>query len=211
MGDPVRPRERTLARGTHIEYAIGSSSPPGNRRAQLLRELTFLAEQERPATRRWAAAFKCFLQTVQGATDRARAVGATALDARTQRRYHRRYDALLAAGTAAEPPPAPRPAHGGRGREAPGGKLLHRLGRDRAAVLRFMTDLAVPFDDSEAERDVRMMRVEQKVSGGFGTPEGAATFCTLRGYLSTARKQGKQALGVLRDALTGHPFMPAVP
>jgi transposase len=56
-----------------------------------------------------------------------------------------------------------------------------------------------------------MMRVEQKVSGGFRTPAGAATFCTNRGFLSTARKQGQHALTVLRYALLGHPFFPAIP
>ena len=77
-------------------------------------------------------------------------------------------------------------------------------------MLRFLADLAVPFDNSEAERAVRMMRAEQKISGGFRTPAGAETFCTNRGYLSTARKQGQHPLTVLRDALLGRPFMPAI-
>jgi transposase len=183
--------------------------------AHLLRELTFLAEEGAPATRRWAAGLKRALRTMKRATDRARVAGATTLDAATRRRYHRRYDVLLAQGAAAEPPPTPAstPAgkQGGRRLRSPGGKLLHRLRRDRAAVLRFLDDLAVPFDNSEAERDVRMMRVEQKVSGGFRTPAGAATFCTLRGYLTTARKQGQHALTVLQDALLGRPFLPAIP
>ena len=93
----------------------------------------------------------------------------------------------------------------------PSAQLLGRLRRDRDAVLRFVDDLAVPFDNSEAERDLRMMKVEQKVSGGFRTPAGAATFCTLRSYLVTARKQGVGALSALRDALAGAPFFPAIP
>jgi transposase len=180
----------------------------------LLRELTFLAEEGPPATRHWAAAFKRALQVMKRGADRARAAGAAALDRVTLGRYRRRYAALLAQGEAAEPPPT-RPAarRDGRGRltRSPGAQLLHRLRRDRDAVLRFLADLAVPFDNSQAERDVRMMRVEQKISGGFRTPVGAATFCTLRGYLSTARKQDQHALTVLCDALLGHPFMPAIP
>jgi hypothetical protein len=64
---------------------------------------------------------------------------------------------------------------------------------------------------AEAERDLRMMKVEQKVSGGFRTLTGAATFCTLRSYLGTARKQGRVALDALRDLFCGNPFLPAVP
>jgi len=69
----------------------------------------------------------------------------------------------------------------------------------------------VPFDNNEAERDLRMMKVEQKISGGFRTSHGAATFCTIRGYLATARKQGRSALDALRDVFHGHPFIPAIP
>lgn len=176
----------------------------------LLRDLTFLVEQGAPATRQWARAFKRTLQTMKRAADRARAAGAAALDRATLGRYHRRYEQLLHQGDMAEPPPV-RTGRRGRPKRSLGGQLLYRLRRDRDAVLRFLTDLAVPFDNSEAERDIRMTRVEQKISGGFRTPDGAARFCALRGYLTTARKQGQHALTVLRDALGGHPFMPAIP
>jgi len=178
----------------------------------LLRELTGLAEPQ-PAGQpgaHWAAAFARALLVMKRAADRARAAGTAALPAATRARYRRRYEALLAAGEAAEPPPeARRP--GWKPRRTPGAQLLYRLRRDQDAVLRFLVDLRVPFDNSEAERDLRMMKVEQKVSGGFRTAAGAHTFCALRGYLSTARKQGQDALGVLRDLLAGHPFIPAVP
>jgi transposase len=177
--------------------------------AHLLRELTFLAED---CGARWAAAFKRSLRAMKHAADRARAAGAAALDRATRRRYRRRYAALLAAGEAAEPPPAHAPGRTrGRYRRTPGAQLLHRLRRDEDAVLRFLEDLTVPFDNSEAERDLRMMKVEQKVSGGFRTPDGAHRFCTLRSYLVTARKQGVAALDALRHALTGQPFQPAIP
>jgi transposase len=89
--------------------------------------------------------------------------------------------------------------------------MLLRLREYREAVLRFLHDFAVPFDNSEAERDLRMMKVEQKISGGFRTSTGAEIFCTIRGYLATARKQGRPALDVLRDIFAAQPFMPAVP
>jgi transposase len=177
----------------------------------LVRELVFLAEEGAPQTRPWAAAFRRFFETMRRATVRARAAGHAALDAPTRRRYYRRYAVLLARGEAAEPSPIPKGPRGGRPWRSPGGLILHRLRRDRRAVLRFVDDLAVPFDNSEAERDLRMMKVEQKVSGGFRTPRGADTFCALRSYVVTARKQGVAALDALRDALLGHPFLPAVP
>ena len=176
----------------------------------ILRELVFLEETGGADTAAWAGPLRRALETMRRATAAARAAGHAALDARTCRRYGRRFAALLAQGLAAEPPPVrgPRPA---KPRRTPGAQLLDRLQRYRAAVLRFVHDLAVPFDNSEAERDLRMMKVEQKVSGGFRTEAGAHTFCALRSYLVTARKQGVAALEALRGALTGQPFLPAVP
>lgn len=172
----------------------------------LLRELTFLAEE---CGAEWAAALKRSLGVMHRATARAQAAGQAALDRATLSRFERRYDALVAHGEATEPPPVP--GASGRPRRTPAGQLLVRLRRDRDAVLRFLHDLAVPFDNNEAERDLRMMKVEQKVSGGFRTTDGAATFCTLRGYLTTARKQGVPALDALTAALVDLPFWPAVP
>ena len=60
----------------------------------------------------------------------------------------------------------------------------------RADTLRFLHDPAVPFSNNEAERDVRMMKLRMKISGGFRSQEGAADFATIRGFLSTAKKQG---------------------
>jgi transposase len=176
----------------------------------IARELLFLEEEGGAATAAWAGPLRRALDAMRRAAARARAAGRAALDARTRRGYGRRFDALLARGLAAEPPPArgPRPA---KPRRSPGGQLLERLRKYRGAVLRFVEDLAVPFDNSEAERDLRMMKVEQKVSGGFRTAAGAHTFCALRSYLVTARKQGVAPLDALHMALVGLPFMPAVP
>ena len=88
---------------------------------------------------------------------------------------------------------------------------MDRLKKDREWVLRFMYDFRVPFDNNQAERDVRMVKVKQKISDGFRTERGAGEFCRLRSYISTVRKQGGNVLGALEGVFEGKPFIPAIP
>ena len=71
-----------------------------------------------------------------------------------------------------------------------------------------MYDFRVPFDNNLAERDVRMLKVKQKISGTFRTRTGAETFCAIRSYISTVRKQGGNVIDAIYDAFVGNPFMP---
>ena len=114
----------------------------------------------------------------------------------------RRYDAIAAAGMAfhaAQPPLAPNPAPGtAKRRGRPQRRtLLLRLTTRKDDVLRFLTDPAVPFTNNEAERDGRMMKLRQKISGGFRSQNGASDFAVLRSLSATAKKQGWKVLNIL--------------
>ena len=101
------------------------------------------------------------------------------------------YQKILDEGYAQNPlPPLPanaRKQRGGRKKSKPR-NLIERLDRHREEALAFMYDFNVPFDNNLAERDIRMMKVQQKISGMFRTEDGAKAFCRIRSYISTARK-----------------------
>ena len=94
----------------------------------------------------------------------------------------------------------------GRIKQSEEHNLLSRLKRHQGGVLRFFNEPGVPFDNNQAERDLRMLKVQQKTSGCFRTETGATLFCTFRSYVSTARKLGLNLLGSITDAFQGSPF-----
>jgi transposase len=172
--------------------------------AHLLRELQALMDFEKEP---WAFAMSRFLRqachAVHLAQDRQKTLNPSFVQYMLAR-----YDCIISQGLAfhaAQAPPESRnptaKKRRGRIKRRIGHNLLVRMRDHRESVLRFITDPAVPFTNNQAEQDVRMMKVRQKVSGGFRSMTGAASFATLRTIISSARKQG---LGIL-DALTQDP------
>jgi transposase len=178
-----------------------------------LRELTFVEEELKQG---WAAKMKKLLLSMKACVEQAKAVGSRELDWLLLAPLLTRYDAILAEGYQANPPPekpkksAQNKRTPGRPVQGPARNLLNRLSTEKWAVLRFLHDFAVPFDNNQAERDLRMIKVQQKVSGCFRTEAGVAMFCRMRSYLSTLRKQGIDLLAALQGALSGHPILPAL-
>jgi transposase len=209
---PKRGREATEAIGILPDYR-GVSVHDGWKSYQVyttcrhalcnihhLRELTFLEETYHQA---WAKDLKGLLREMKAATDQARLAGLARVPPVQRAGLVARYEALLASGLAANPPPLRRAGQRGRLKQSPARNLLDRLHLEQAAVLAFLDDLPIPFDNNQAERDVRTLKLQQKVSGCFRSDPGSEAFARLRSYLSTLRKQGIALLAALQSVFAG--------
>lgn len=174
--------------------------------AHHLRELKFVEEEH---GQEWAGRMKALLWEIEEAVREEAASGGTRLEPERVEEFEVRYQRLLEAGLGANPPPE-RTGKRGRPKQSKGKNLVDRLNKHREAVLRFMHDFRVPFDNNQAERDIRMVKVRQKISGGFRTKEGARIFCRIRGYISTVRKQGENVLAALESVFMGDPLVPSL-
>src|SRR5260370_22923801 len=172
-----------------------------------LRDLTFIQEHYHQD---WAKEMKDLLLEIKAHVELARSLGQAVLPRAVRQEYEARYLRLVEQGIAANPPPERKKGTRGPLRGDDVRNLLHRLRDYQAMILRFMHQLIVPFDTNLAEQDIRMMKVQQKISGCFRTPEGATIFCRLRSYLSTMRKQGVHLLTALQHVFLGSPLLPTL-
>ena len=173
--------------------------------AHHLRELIFVHEQHRQA---WADAMIDCLLGIKTAVAQARQT-TNHLTEDQRRDFEARYQRILDQGYAQNPlSPAPVRKKRGRRKKTKPRNLLERLDEHRQEVLAFMYDFNVPFDNNLAERDIRMMKVQQKISGTFRSEDGAHAFCRIRSYISTARKNALGAMDAIARVFAGNPFVP---
>jgi transposase len=189
---------------SYFDYACDHGLCNGH----LLRELIFLWDQQ---SQKWAQAMIDHLLAIKKAVATASAAGLTALPPADQERFLKGYERIVQAGYAQNPVATPhRPKRRGRRKQSKARNLLDRFRDHPDSILAFMRDFAVPFDNNQSERDLRMMKLRQKISGTFRSFQSLVNFCRIRGYVSTARKNGVNALDALQRVFLGNPFVPAV-
>jgi transposase len=199
-----------------------------------LRELIFLIEEKNC---HWASDMKNLLLEIKETVDQEKTKPhAESLEVEIIKGFEHRYDQIIAQGIEAEPPPEPEPEpepvstdtgnsdnsdnsdnsnlpkkrKRGRQKKSKSLNLLTRLKEHKEKVLAFMYNFEVPFDNNQGERDIRMIKLQQKISGTFRTKQGAKFFCRIRAYIATARKNGINVFRAINDAIRGQPFIPIV-
>ncbi len=175
--------------------------------AHLIRELTAVYENEKQA---WALEMKDLLlrihKRVEEAKVKSRPVGRLSLQ--TRQYYAGKYRALLVIAKALNPRQGSPPGKRGKPKQTKIRRLIDRMSDYQDAVLAFMEDFRVPFTNNQAERDLRMLKVKQKISGTFRSHEGGDAFCRIRGYLFTACKNACSAFDALVLAFNNKSFIP---
>jgi len=174
--------------------------------AHHLRELIFLNEQHGQL---WAKDMIDCLIDIKKAVDKTK----TSTDTLFKEQIHKfeeRYQNILNKGYNENPMPKKKSNKKKRGRpkKSKARNLLERLDEHRKEVLAFMYDFKVPFDNNLAERDLRMAKVQQKISGTFRSQDGANAFCRIRSYISTTRKNAVNAIEAIVNAFAGTPYVP---
>jgi transposase len=172
--------------------------------AHHLRELTFIFEQH---FEKWAGRMHALLLEIHRVVYEHKQHNKTGLSAYLIEKFECEYQQIIIAGKKLHSRRGDPEQTGRRGRKKQhkGKNLLDRLDTNRDQVLGFMRDFSIPFTNNQAEGDIRMQKVKQKISGCFRTKHGAVEFAHLRSYISTARKQGHSALEAVHAALINQP------
>jgi transposase len=175
--------------------------------AHHLRELLAIIEQH-PDGQSWARHLDALLRALHEEVKAAKAAGEEWMDPSVLAGYRAAYEQIIATGNHDNPPGTIPTGKRGVIKQTPTRNLLTRLDRDREQILRFAHDFKVPFDNNLVERDIRMIKIQQKISGSWRTTAGADRFLALRAYISTTRKQGRDILDAMTRLADHAPWLP---
>jgi len=153
---------------------------------------------------------KTLLLSMKEAVDLAKQEGKSNLTFAQITSLENHYDQLIIKGKAAHPPRENEPAKRGRVKQSKTYNMLMRFDAHSKSILGFIWSFKIPFDNNLAERDIRMMKLKQKISGCFRSMTGAKVFARIRSYISTCKKQGLNILDALSLAIQKNPFIPSL-
>ena len=171
--------------------------------AHLLRELTGISENN--PEQKWASMFKELLVKMKSSKEKAIEKGKAALSRSTLNKYSRCYDEIISLAKEENPEPPKNPGKRGKPKRGKILSLIERLKEHKGEVCLFLNNSLVPYDNNQAERDIRNIKVKTKVSGFFKTEEGAVNYLKIMSFVGTAKKHGKSAYDAIRLAVFGTP------
>jgi len=172
--------------------------------AHLQRELTGIEENYK---QQWAKEMNELFTEMKRYTDECKEL-IRDLDFEQVKAFEEKFDAIVMKGIEENPPSLNPEKKGTRGKnpKTKARNLLDRFIEYKEQILRFLKDLRVPFENNLAERDVRMMKLQQKISGTFRSVQGALAFCRIRAYISTIRKNNLSVIEAILATLSGAPI-----
>ncbi|MBQ5562513.1 MAG: transposase, partial [Clostridia bacterium] len=172
--------------------------------AHLLRELNGVTENHPEQT--WAKKIKALLLKMKKAKERAIEKGKTKLCYSSVHRYKNQYDELISLAYSENPLPEQKKGKKGKKKRGKVLSLIDRLAKYKGQVCLFLENFSVPFDNNQAERDIRNIKIKTKVSGCFRSIDGAVEYLNIMSYIGTARKHGLNSFSAVLAAVCGNPF-----